>query len=203
MGCTIFEEATEPAKSDLVPQGISLVSSPLHIGVLRPLTRALNDCVLLFVMSISSPIFTHVNPPPSFGQNLHRHVRLVQSVVKMVPECRNILNAIAKINLVSVSEYLYDVARLQIHKQAFYCPLAAHILNMHNKVLDQRIHKQCAGYHCNMCKHKHACSRGDTDELFVPSDQAVAMLAHSGYTAEVTYEEKVVKVPVIKITKVI
>jgi len=74
---------------------------------------------------------------------------------------------------------------------------------MHNKALDQRIHKQCAGYHCNMCKHKEACSLGLTDELFAPSDKALAMLAGSGYTAEVTYEEKVVKVPVIKVTKVV
>tara|TARA_Y100000401_G_scaffold115271_1_gene118704 strand:- start:22920 stop:23345 length:426 start_codon:yes stop_codon:yes gene_type:complete len=125
--------------------------------------------------------------------------KMVQSVVRMVPECRNVLNQICQINQIKVSDYLYDVARLEIHRQAVVCPMASGLLRMYNKNIDQRVYKSCSGFHCQYCAHKDACAAGETDELFVMSDKATKALENAGYNPKVEWEEKTVLVPVIKL----
>lgn len=129
--------------------------------------------------------------------------KLVQSIVEMVPACRKVLRAICEINGTTVSNYLYDVARLEIHKQAVVCPMAGHVLTMFNKDIDQRVYKPCAGFHCQLCSHKEACALGETDELFAFSDKASEGLEDAGYVSSVTYQEITRVEPVVTLTRVV
>ena len=131
-----------------------------------------------------------------------RSGKLVQSIVEMVPACRKVLRAICEINGTTVSAYLYDVARLEIHRQALCCPMAASVLSMFNKDIDKRVHKPCSGFHCQLCAHREACVSGQTDQLFAFSDQALDVLEESGYESSVTYEEVTRIEPVVKLTRI-
>ena len=127
--------------------------------------------------------------------------KLVQSFVEMVPACRKVLRAICDINGITVSAYLYDVARLEIHKQAVCCPMAMHVLTMFNKEIDKRVYKPCSGFHCQLCAHKEACALGQTDKLFAFSDNALEGLEDAGYVSSVTYQEVTRVEPIITLTR--
>jgi|TARA_R100000030_G_scaffold100799_1_gene94767 hypothetical protein len=119
---------------------------------------------------------------------------LAQSVVKMVPECRDILKSVCQINGVTVSDYLYDCARLQIHKQATCCPLVSPLLKAYGKKIDQRIYKSCSGFHCQICDHKEACALGEYEGLFEMDAKSLLACKQKGYRVETTYEEQTIMV---------
>lgn len=113
----------------------------------------------------------------------------VQSIVEMVPACRKVLRSVCEINNTTVTNYLYDIARLEIHKQAVCCPMVERLLQVFNKDIDKRVYKPCAGFHCQLCAHKTACAAGKTDQLFTFADHALKSLEEAGYEARVTYEQ--------------
>ena len=61
---------------------------------------------------------------------------------------------------ITCKEYLNDLIHLEIHKQASLCPITAEQLELEAIKLDNRVFKSCHGYHCQLCKHRDACSAG-------------------------------------------
>ena len=160
---------------------------------------ALTTDVFYMTLIQMKPASSHTMHEPRKSQATKK----VQSIVEMVPACRKVLRSVCEINNTTVTNYLYDTARLEIHKQAVCCPMVERVLRVFNKDIDQRVYKPCAGFHCQLCAHRTACAAGKTDQLFTFADHALKSLEEGGYEATVTYEEVTRIEPKVTIQQVV
>ena len=81
-------------------------------------------------------------------------------VVQMSDTCHKALKQYAAFYEMTMSEVLYNCARMQFHKQALVCEVVVDMFDKLDIDVDKRSTKPCFSFMCFGCKHATACKVG-------------------------------------------